>query len=276
MGIFSWIRDKYRENRFYNSLEKAVRSNLLLYQLRDHANNQSYDKTDPIMNHNSYSIARNPVNKRYREPKKAAADLLRRRIQNRERGNEIIREMEKSIREKNKYPLKRLTDYIEQLAESNKAELFEQYVQNPVNFKKAAKAFVENVESKLRGSYVQTLEYRVQQLEKKLERYEKAHNANQHLDFYIPKYNANLATNAMKKEIVQSYCTDYRRSLKAIAKDLSEKYGMNVSESTMRRIARKELGNVSRRDRSAEKAYLRKIGKKPLYAERSATRHYRK
>ncbi len=73
--------------------------------------------------------------------------------------------------------------------------------------------------------------------------------------FYIEKYNNALASDNMKKDIVKQYSTNYTISLKQIAENLSRKYNMHISESTIRKYARKELGNVSRRDRSAEAAY---------------------
>jgi hypothetical protein len=86
----------------------------------------------------------------------------------------------------------------------------------------------------------------------------------------VNRYDNDLATDAMREEMVREYCTNYSKSLKTIAHELSEKYHLRVSESTIRNYARKKLGDVRRKDRSAEHRYLETIRSSPgTYYERS-------
>ncbi len=71
----------------------------------------------------------------------------------------------------------------------------------------------------------------------------------------LKRYDNNIAPDAMKEEMVVRYCTDYTASLEHIAKDISEKYKVNVSSATIRKYARKKLGSrLTRVGRKAERA----------------------
>lgn len=77
--------------------------------------------------------------------------------------------------------------------------------------------------------------------------------------YTIDRYDRHVAPQEMRHEMVKEYALNYEKSLKTIARELSHKYHLHVSESTIRKYARRELGHVSRRDRSAQKAYRRRI-----------------
>jgi hypothetical protein len=74
----------------------------------------------------------------------------------------------------------------------------------------------------------------------------------------VNRYDNDLASDTMRDEMVRAYCTDFSKSLKTIAEELSRKYHLHVSESTIRNYARNQLGDISRRDHSAERRYKRK------------------
>ena len=78
--------------------------------------------------------------------------------------------------------------------------------------------------------------------------------------YKLNRYDNHIATTNMKSEIVKEYCTNYSKSLTQIAKNLSKKYNMNISESTIRKYARKKLGSnkINRKDKSAKKLYNKK------------------
>ena len=62
----------------------------------------------------------------------------------------------------------------------------------------------------------------------------------------------------MKEDMIREYCTDFSRTLKDISEDISKRYNMKVSGSTIRKYARQKFGKeISRRDRSAREAYER-------------------
>jgi len=62
----------------------------------------------------------------------------------------------------------------------------------------------------------------------------------------------------MKTEMVREYAVNHSESLNSIALNLSQKYRMKVSASTIRKYAKKELGNVYRKDGSALKSYQKR------------------
>jgi hypothetical protein len=72
----------------------------------------------------------------------------------------------------------------------------------------------------------------------------------------VERFDRQLADDTMLDEMLRRYCTDYSANLKSIAQELSDRYRLNVSAGTISRYARKRLGHVRRRDRSAERAYL--------------------
>jgi hypothetical protein len=59
--------------------------------------------------------------------------------------------------------------------------------------------------------------------------------------FYLNRYDSKIASDEMKSEMVRDYSLNISTSLKNIAKQLSSKYGMNVSEKTIRKYAKKQL-----------------------------------
>lgn len=73
--------------------------------------------------------------------------------------------------------------------------------------------------------------------------------------YKLNKFDQNLLTLDMTKDILYQYAKNTKKSLKDITNKLTSKYHMNMSESTIRRIARRELGDVYRKDGSALKAY---------------------
>ncbi|MEM4267718.1 MAG: hypothetical protein QXK37_02710 [Candidatus Woesearchaeota archaeon] len=82
--------------------------------------------------------------------------------------------------------------------------------------------------------------------------------------FYISRYNSNFAPTSMKKEVIREYCTNYSKPLRTLAEKISKKYNMNISQSTMRRLVRKELGYVSRMNKSALLAYNKRYSKSEM------------
>jgi hypothetical protein len=62
----------------------------------------------------------------------------------------------------------------------------------------------------------------------------------------IGRYNAKIAPAGMKEDILRSYASG-RGSLHSIASDISAQYGMHVSESTIRRMAKKaEISRIGK------------------------------
>lgn len=86
-------------------------------------------------------------------------------------------------------------------------------------------------------------------LREALEQYQPGKNS-----FQITAYNHHIASDHMKQDIVDSYCTS-KESLKSLAKTISEKYGMNISSSTISKYARKETKTKNRKE-------ARKLAKK--------------
>ncbi|MBN2458360.1 hypothetical protein JXB31_04485 [Candidatus Woesearchaeota archaeon] len=78
---------------------------------------------------------------------------------------------------------------------------------------------------------------------------------------YINRYDNNIAPDEMKDEIVREYCLNKDDSLSKIASEISRKYSMNISQKTIRKYARKALGDpeLSRRGEHSKELYARFI-----------------
>ena len=64
------------------------------------------------------------------------------------------------------------------------------------------------------------------------------------------RYDSNIAPKDMKQEMVEAY-QNSEKSLKAIAIELSDKYGMNISSSTISKYSRQELNVKNRKEAKA-------------------------
>lgn len=62
--------------------------------------------------------------------------------------------------------------------------------------------------------------------------------------YYLNRFDANIASNEMKREMAEQYMNNKQKPLKAIAENLSDKYHMHVCEETIRKYAKIELGEA--------------------------------
>jgi hypothetical protein len=65
--------------------------------------------------------------------------------------------------------------------------------------------------------------------------------------FYLERFNKNVATQEMYDELIKEYALNAQTSLKKIAKNLSKKYNINISSSTISKYARKALNCKKRK-----------------------------
>ncbi len=71
-------------------------------------------------------------------------------------------------------------------------------------------------------------------------------------EYYIKQYRHDLASDEMKEEITESY-KNSDKTLKEISNDLTKKYGIHISASTLSKYARKELNVRNRKEAKNKK-----------------------
>lgn len=249
------FRDYLAERRIRNGLEHVFRTYLMEAELGRDSNEEPIPESKPT----AYYVPSHD-------------DRLAKRKAAREDDMRLVRSIEEKIKRSYRSPIESLTARLEEVRQYHRSRIVHEYLKRPAIAARTAHTFIDRLAKSIPtrtyaqgatadmkyDARLQALEDRLDTLDVKLNGYATRKGYGTvtcPAKAYIPKYDSNRASSRMRETIIKQYSTDYSRSLKAIANDISARYGMNVSESTMRRIARKELGNVSRRDRSAQRAY---------------------
>jgi hypothetical protein len=238
MYIFDRLRDKLAERRIEKSIEGIFRMYLMKSELGRLYGPREYQSIKPM------------------HPKTSNDDgRLGERRQRRKDGKLLTDRLEYAIRYNSSTPIEALQPVL-YLASVYRSRAFIEYLKRPELFKAKKKEFVEKVEAHIRNQELVSLERRIYDLEKRLAK-----------GYYVPVDHA-AGSDSVRDEIVKEYATNYKSSLKDIAGRLSSKYTRNISERSMRTEARKILGDVSRRDRSAKRAYETLQSRKQVYRKK--------
>jgi hypothetical protein len=240
MHLIQYIGDRIAERRMMMGLEGVLRTYLIEAEI-----NRIYSR--PRVQYSVHG---------YKAPHTTRNRLEKRKL-TRQYSNEYLEHLASGIRYRSQPAISGLMKGLYDLRDSYRNRIFKDYFARPALFRTKSREFMRIAETRLQNHD------RFRALERRLERLEgRVYTDRNYASAYTSGSPAK-AHSAMAEEIVREYSTNYSKNLKAIAQSLSVKYNKPISHSSMRRIARQQLGNVSRRDWSAERAYaLRRHSKK--------------